>query len=364
MKSAVLSAVYLYMFIAAISTLKGLMAGTVWTQTLAFQFYFKYLQYFIIMWFAMNGLKRREEVLILLISALMACAVVAYIAKTGREAVLEQGVRTFVRASGPEGETPNVLGGYYLIHLMFGFSLIYATRNYLYKVILLSFILIVALPLLYTYSRTSFASFFVGLLIICVFVDMRYIIALAVFAMCHQILLPHIQAIPVEESFIDRYSTILDIFGSEDGKPSSWTARLTGWYIYYTRTVNYDPFFGRGVGSTTMVVDSSFVKKFIETGALGILAFLGILVRLGRTAMEAIRNTPDPFIKAVCIGYMGVLSAMSIHSIGVCSFSTIRTAEPFFLFSGVMLAVHGMYLKGKTNDEEDRQEMAGLRFDR
>ena len=364
LKSAVQSAVYMYLFIAAISTMKGLIAGTVWGQTLALSFYFKYVQYFVIMWFAMNGLKRKEEVVILLLSAFMACAVVAYIAKAGREQVLEQGLRTFVRASGPEGETPNVLGGYYLIHLMFGFSLIYATKNYIYRLVLLGFILAVAMPLLYTYSRTSFASFFVGLLIICIFVDLRYLLVVGIFAMCHQILLPHLQSIPVEESFIDRYSTILDIFGSEEGKPSSWTARLSGWYIYYSKTVDYDPFFGRGVGSTTMMVDSSFVKKFIETGAFGVMAFLGILVRLGRTAMEVIRNTDDQLIKSVCIGYMGVLSAMSVHSIGVCSFSTIRTAEPFFLFSGVLLAVHGMYQRSKNFEDEDREELARMRFDR
>ena len=362
-KSAVMSAVYLYLFLAAFSTLKGLMANTVWTQTLALSFYFKYVQYFVIMWFAMNGLKRKEEVILLLLSAFLACAMVASIAKAGREQVLEEGVRTFVRASGPEGETPNVLGGYYLIHLMFGFSLIYATKNYLYRLVLLAFILAVALPLLYTYSRTSFASFFVGLFIICIFVDMRYLLVVGIFAMCHQIFLPHLQSIPTDQTFIDRYSTILDIFGSEDGKPSSWTARLSGWYVYYAKTVNYDPVFGRGVGSTTMVVDSSFVKKFIETGALGILAFLGILVRLGRTAMEVIRNSEDQVIKSVCIGYMGVLTAMSVHSVGVCSFSTIRTAEPFFLFSGVMLALHAMYQKAQNYEEEDRDELERLRFD-
>jgi hypothetical protein len=358
-----MSAVYLYLFLAAFSTLKGLMANTVWTQTLALSFYFKYVQYFVIMWFAMNGLKRKEEVILLLLSAFLACAMVASIAKAGREQVLEEGVRTFVRASGPEGETPNVLGGYYLIHLMFGFSLIYATKNYLYRLVLLAFILAVALPLLYTYSRTSFASFFVGLFIICIFVDMRYLLVVGIFAMCHQIFLPHLQSIPTDQTFIDRYSTILDIFGSEDGKPSSWTARLSGWYVYYAKTVNYDPVFGRGVGSTTMVVDSSFVKKFIETGALGILAFLGILVRLGRTAMEVIRNSEDQVIKSVCIGYMGVLTAMSVHSVGVCSFSTIRTAEPFFLFSGVMLALHAMYQKAQNYEEEDRDELERLRFD-
>jgi hypothetical protein len=363
-KSAVMSAVYIYLFIAVISTIKGLVGNTVWTQEMAMKFFFKYAQYFVIMWFAMNGIKKREEVIVLLLGSFMACVVVAFIAKAGREAVLDEGVRTFVRAKGPEGETPNVLGGYYLIHLMFAFAMIYATRNYLYRVVLLGFILVVALPLLYTYSRTSFASFFVGLLIICIFVDMRYLLVVGLFAMCHQILLPHLQAIPDSDSFIERYSDILDIFGSEDDKPSSWTARLSGWYVYYTKTVNFDPVFGRGVGSTTMVVDSSFVMKFIETGTLGLLAFVAILVRLGRTAMEVIRQTKDQLSKSFCIGYMGVLSAMTVHAVGVCSFSTIRTAEPFFLFSGVMLAVHVMHQKMAHFETEDQQEMERLRFDR
>lgn len=362
LKSTVISAVVFYMLIAAISTVRGLIFGTVY-EPLAIPFYLKYAQYFVIMWFAMNGLRKREEVLVLLLSSLAACTLVASVASAARQEILEQGVN-FVRASGPEGETPNVLGGYYLINLMFGFALIYTTRNYLYRLILVAFIFAVAIPLLYTYSRTSFASFFVGLLIICIFIDMRYLLIVGVFAMSHQIFLPHLQQLPIDESFVERYSTIFDIFQSDDGTPSSWTARMTGWYIYFSQTVDYDIFLGRGVGSTTMVVDNSFVKKFTETGAIGVIAFIAILIRLGRTATEVIRSSKDQFSRAVCIGYMGVLSAMCFHSVGVCSFSTIRTASPFFLFSGVMLAIHAIYVKMRAHEEEDKEELSRLRFDR
>ena len=356
--------VKIYLMLALFSTIKGNLMGTVWASTLSISFYLKYVEYFVIMWMAMIGLKKKEEFLTVIIASFFVCGAVGYLAYTGRKDILEaKSAYAIVRASGPQGETPNVLGGYYLIHIMLAFALVFAVKNYIYKVILMGFLVALAVPLLYTYSRTSFSSVVVGLLVTCLFIDLRYMVLIGLLVFCQQLILPRLgQAVTVDDTFIDRYSTIFEIFGDDKSKPSSWTARMMGWFIFFMRTWQSDPFFGRGVGSIGLGVDSSFVQKFVESGFVGVLSFIMILVRLGRHGFEVARNSEDHLLRGIAIGYLGVLVGMSVHAVGVSSFSTIRTAEPFFLFSGIMVAVYYGHQKNKTRKEENAKEKEALRF--
>ena len=58
------------------------------------------------------------------------------IAYEGRARIVAQTDKSYVRASGPEGETPNVLGGYYLTHIMMAFALMFAVKNYFYRALI------------------------------------------------------------------------------------------------------------------------------------------------------------------------------------------------------------------------------------
>ena len=160
---------------------------------------------------------------------------------------------------------------------------------------------------------------------------------------------------------MDRYSTIFEIFDDDD-KPSSWTARMSGWYVFYMKTWNSDPFFGRGIGSVGLGIDSSFVKKFVESGIFGLFAFVMFLVRLARMGLEVAKEELDHLKRGVAIGYLGILVGMSVHAIGVSSFSTIRTAEPFFLFSGVMVGLYVRMKRTQERKEEDQKEQEELSF--
>jgi hypothetical protein len=104
------------------------------------------------------------------------------------------------------------------------------------------------------------------------------------------------------------------------------------------------------------------VKKFVESGILGSLAFLLILARLGRIALEVVREVKDYIYRGIAVGYLGVLVGICVHAVGVSSFSTIRTAEPFFLFSGVMMGVHYQVFKGLREKQDDLEEAKRIRF--
>lgn len=361
-RSDISSPVKVYLFICIFASLKGYLMNTIWGPVMSVQFFFKYLEYFLLMWLAMQAIHKKEDLIFVLLMSFIVCGLVAYLAYSSRQEVLNRYEYSFVRASGPQGETPNVLGGYYLVHIMFAFSMLFSTKNYLYRILLIGFLLAVAMPLLYTYSRTSFTSVIVGLLVTCLFIDFRYIVILFILVFFNQLLLPQMNDLSVDESFIDRYSTIFEIFGDDSSKPSSWTARMMGWYVYYIKTWMSDPLFGRGLGSVGLGIDSSFVKKFVETGLIGLLSFVVILVRLGRMAVDVSRQMKDPIRKGVAIGYLGLLVGMSVHAIGVSSFSTIRTAEPFFFFSGVLVGIYVRMRRNQERELEEGKEVKSLRF--
>jgi len=362
-KSEVFTNVRIYMGIALFATIKGYLVGSIWTVSLAVAFYFKYLEYFLMMYLVFDIVRKKEDFLIVLLSALFTCSIVAFISYEGRSRVLEETQKSYVRASGPEGETPNVLGGYYLSHIMMAFALMFAVKNYIYRILIFGFLMAVIVPLLYTYSRTTFASMIVGLLITSLFIDMRFIGVLLILLFFQQILIPSIDNIShVDEHFVDRYSSIFNVFGSDGNTPSSWKARVVGWMVFYTKTWTYDPFFGMGVGSVGLGIDSSYVKKFAESGMIGFIAFMMLLIRLARMGMEVAKSNFDPFLKFIAIGYLGVLSSLSVHALGVCSFSTIRSAEPFWIFTGLMISVHYMMQKKEELMKEEAEDRENLRF--
>lgn len=353
-----------YLFVILIATVKGNYLGTVYGLNLSLAYCYKYIEYFLMFYFILQTIKKKEDIVLLLIVTFTTCAVVAYISYTNRADKLVEGTE-FVRASGPEGETPNILGGYYMMNMMLAFALMFSIKQYLYKLMLLAFLAGVGAPLLYTYSRTSFASLIIGLVITSLFIDLRFFLFLFIFAFFAPLLFP-LETF-VDQSFIDRYETILDVFGGdEDGKktPSSWEARNVGWYIHFKRTWDQYPLLGKGVGSVTLGIDNSYIKKYVETGVLGSYAFILLIYRIARVTYQNIKEIKDIFLKTYCIGYFGILAGFLVHAVGVSSFSAIRTAEPFWIFTGVMAATGIIWRHQKELLEEENLDRSSLSFRR
>lgn len=361
--SEIFSNVRFYLIVALIATIKGLVVNSIRVEMLALVFYLKYVEYFVMMYLAFDVLRKKEDYLIVILVSLVTCAFVAYISYQGRARIVEETARSYVRAKGPEGETPNVLGGYFLSHIMMAFALMFALRNYFFKIAIFGILMAIVVPLLYTYSRTTFVSMVVGLVITCVFIDFRFIFILGVLFVFQQLLIPSTDGISqFDEHFVDRYSSIFNVFGDDGDRPSSWRARVIGWYIFYSRTWSYDPLLGMGVGSIGLGIDSSYVKKFAESGIIGFIVFIMLLVRLGRLGYEVAKSKIDPFLRYLAIGYMGCLASISVHALGVCSFSTIRSAEPFWLFSGMMVSIHFIMREREELEYEEAKDRENLRL--
>lgn len=362
-KTSVAPAVIKYMGIVMLATIIGVANRTVYVPTTAWIYYAKYVEYFTIAWIFMNACRSKEDMVKILLATLATSLIVAYVTFSHRESILmEKTTPNLVRATGPEGETANVLGGYFLAHLMLVIGVFFMTKNYLYKVLIFLIWLAVLVPFMYTFSRTSFGSLIFGLVLTMILVDYRYIILLLALSFFSPILFsvqPDIFGTEYED-LVKRYLSILDVFSG--GEVSSFEARQMGWIYYLRRSWDVNPLLGGGMYSTTLGVDSSFVKKFSESGLLGVLTFSWLLIRMLRIGYEVARNAKNYIFKTYAVSYVGIISAMVMHAVGVTTFSTIRSAEPFFYFSGLMLAVHAMHKREEQIKEEEKDDEEVLNY--
>lgn len=368
----------LYMAVVTISTIRAWTVDQVFMtedmlwEELTWKYYFKYLECFIIFWLVLNNIKDKADLSLLLVTSMFTCAVVGIAALRERQDIITAGTSHLItRVRGPSGETPNILGGYFMLHIMMAFAMLFVLERPLHRALLLCFLAAVAMPMLFTYSRTSFLSLLIGLLVTMLFLDIRYAFILLGLALFIPILFPlGLSLLP--EHMGERYASIFNIFTPDiftlDLKQAkatgttSWAARVLGWYSYYTAKFMDYPFLGKGMGSIWLGIDNDFVKKFFESGLLGLSAFLLLLQRLFRTALEIIRESRDSLYKAVGIGFIGGLAGMMVHAVGACSFSSIRIAELFWVFSGFLVAAHFLVRRDRELSAEDEDDASELVF--
>ncbi len=340
-----------YFFFLLLSTLRGIIEGYVWGLGMAIPYYLKYVEFFFIYYLVTYSIKNAAELKFVMSGSLVVCLFVAYLSYQSWVTKSTEISGILIRAYGPQGETPNVLGGYYIENIMIAAALFFAVKRWYYKLLLVCFVLAIALPFLYTYSRTSFVSFVAGMIVIIVFVDLRYSVILALACIFIPILFPvDVVEDLVGVNTIDRYKTIFSIFTPGE-KVSSWNARVLGWYIYFTGTLYTTPLLGRGMGSIWLGIDSAYVKKFVEGGVVGLLLFLSILFRFCKVGLRVAKLREKPYSRSIGVASVGVTVCMLVHGIGVSTFSTIRTAALYYLIMGICFAAYSIHQK-----EEEKQD--------
>jgi O-antigen ligase len=97
------------------------------------------------------------------------------------------------------------------------------------------------------------------------------------------------------------------------------------WRFGYWRQaldLNHDPLLGNGLRSVRETTDvakephNDFIRVFVETGAIGLLAYLWLVVTLWRTAKRAIHNTAEgTLFRGIAVGFFGCVVAFLLLSI-------------------------------------------------
>ncbi len=316
----------LYAGAIVLATLAGVVSGTT-TLSSAGLYMGKFVEFFLIYLLLVNNVTRREEfralaafsVLVALMSALMVSDAFTDSPTPGR-------------LSGPLGETANMYGGYLILNLAIALGLFLQAQTVGTRLAAAAAVALLGIPLLYTYSRTSFVAILAASFAFGIFKDRRLLIVTLVFGLLTPVFAP--------DAILERISTISGVATGDE--PSSWASRTLAWRTHGGRAAAESPLLGFGLASVNLgMVDNEYVRVFIDTGIIGLALFLWVLVRLATRATSLInRLAPQTFERGYASGYWIAFVAMCIHAVGATSFTSIRTMECFIVVTGLFGALY------------------------
>jgi O-antigen ligase len=295
-----------------------------------FFFTLKYVEYFVVYFMAVNYIQEERQVWRLLATAFLTCAISAVIGI----AQIPSGERVGAPFEGKYGE-PNTFGGYlvFMLALILGQALSASTMPS--GLGWLAFSGLVTLPLLYTLSRSSWLAAIPMLLTLMILSPRRLLLmmGLGVLVVLGPLAFP--------KQVVDRYNYTLNekvdrgeysIGGSR--LDTSTSARLKSWEQGF-QAWQRKPLLGFGVTGFGFI-DAQFMRVLVETGLVGLAAFLWLLWRVVGVARDVHRRVAGTRFEGLTLGYLAGLVAMITHGIGANTFIIVRIMEPFWFMTGII----------------------------
>jgi hypothetical protein len=327
--------------ICLLATLAGSALGSTQPRTAGLHL-MKYAEYLLIYLLFANNVRTREQ-----FRALAAFTLIAAVA-SAVSSIPDSGTAS-PRLTGPQGETANVFGGYLALHIALALGFFLNSRERGLRLWAAGAAVVLAYPLLLTYSRSAFTA----LAAVCTFhafaKDRRLLIILGITGLLLPVIAP--DAI---------WQRLLSISGLASGdEPSSWTSRVYAWSIYVPRVLEESPLLGFGIASQPLgEIDNEYVRVLVDTGLAGLAAFLWILSRWGRAALRLPDALPAGTAeRGFAVGYGLAFGAMLVHAIASTSFTAIRTMEAFMVMSGLFAALHHRWPAWHPDHASDRSQV-------
>jgi len=322
-----------YSCAAIFATGLGMIAGRV--QVLGGSlFVLKFIQYFVIYFMVVNILRERRQFERFLLALLATAGISSLIGILQ----IPSGLRVSAPFEGGTGE-PNTFGGYLVLMLAVVGGLYLTTESLKRKFLLPILAVLILIPLIYTLSRSSYLALIPLAGGFLAFSQRRLLIAstLALSLVLAPFLLP--------KAVVDRVLfTFTQPFHPGQAQvagfrlDTSTSARLQSFQeVLFVDWPKY-PVFGYGVTGYKFL-DSQYLRVLVETGLVGLLAFLWLQISLFHRARDVLTTTRDPLFKGVTLGFLVGFIALIIHSIGTNTFIIIRTMEPFWFLAGMVTMI-------------------------
>ncbi len=339
-----------YLTIGLLATLNGVSSFQTEVNR-AILFYLKTIEYFLIFLMVLNNVRTYDQArFFIMMMVVSACL-------TGLYGIfISRGLTEESRLAGPPGEGANIIGGYFSFHIVLLSGLATTARRSLRRLLIILAVILLGFPMLRTASRASIVSLMVGLAALAYLSRGRIIWGImGIFT-----ILPFFMPQLVLERFLSIFALLP---GSDQVIPSSFTAKVSSWQDNFHRHVLEKPILGWGMGHFTLAhVDNEFVKVAMEVGLVGLLFFLGFILRMIQTSKNTYHATHDPLYKGFNLGYFGGVWCLAVHSWGSASMTTIRTMEPLMFATGIMSAIH--YMEVIRPEKEERHEQTQKPHDR
>lgn len=192
--------------------------------------------------------------------------------------------------------------------------------------------------LVLTYTLAAILGAFVGLAVVGIKQSKRLLLALAA------ALLLVLAAAPTLASRLAEVTDTSTYAGTTHaGNSLAW--RLEYW-SEIAPLANENPVTGIGYGMTSYLTQqgkqphNDYLRAYVETGVLGLVAYLVFIVLLVRTGLRAARAAPPGTLdRSVAVGYLGCATAMALASIGSNQINGVAQLWYFVAFAAAASSV-------------------------
>ena len=346
-----------YFLTTLVATLVGYMTGTVKTVG-GFLYVLKYMEYFVVYYMVVNNVQDRAQAWRLVRVAFFAAVVVSLIGI----AQIPSGERVSAPFEGEVGE-PNTFGGYLLIMMGLAAGLLLESPRAKTRMLSLGFLVVLAIPFLYTLSRASYLGFLPLVAVLALLSSRRRLMAgLLLLLLVGSPLVVYLFPAPVVKR-------VLYTFEPEAGQPTVRLGQVAFDPSTSERLISFQqavegwvkrPILGYGV-TGFMFMDAQYPRILVETGVLGLAAFLWLVWALLRSSLRAFRALKEPTDRGLALGFLAGTAGLLTHAIGANSFIIVRIMEPFWFFAGIVTMLPMLKPAGPVNHSDDRPSWPALR---
>jgi len=322
--------IMLYTAVSLLATLMGVLEGHVKPLN-GFFYNLKYFEYFFLYVMVVNAVTTQQQAKNLVVASFVACFLVSLYA-------IAQ-IPTGERASAPfEGETgePNTLGGYLVFMLAICTGLLLVPGATSRKLPLVILVGTASLALMATLSRASFLAAGVIALGAVVFISHRRPILL-ILVLVGLLASPFWAPDNVKKRILFTFSQ-----APEQGQvhvggmrfDTSTSERLHAWQRAL-EIWRQSPLVGFGVTGGPFM-DAMYPRVLTEMGTAGLVAFAVLIWSLFRLGWRVFRDSPDPPVRGMALGFMFGLAGLLVHAVGSNAFIIVRIMEPFWLYAAFL----------------------------
>ncbi len=327
--------IFYYIIACLISTGIGIIAGRVDPKT-GFFFVLKYFEYFIVFFMMVNHVENIDQVKRFLFCLFLTCFIVSIVGLYQ----IPSGGRVSAPFEGEVGE-PNTFGGYLVFLGAMAAGLFFYIKKSREKTMLAVLIISIIPPFLFTQSRASYLASIPVVFVLGYLMGKRLVavILILAFFMASPFLLPSDVKNRIAFTFTQREHKeqiqvgAVRLDTSTSARINSWKHGLKDWGKH--------PFLGYGVTGYSFM-DAQFPKILVETGIIGLVAFIYLLYSIGKIALTNIKRLEIPYFKGLSIGFFAGFIGLLFHSIGANTFIIVRIMEPFWFFAGIIVVLPGL----------------------
>lgn len=344
-KTPLNTAVLLYVAACSISTIFGIIFGRV-SPLQGTMFVIKYIEFFAVFFMVMGSIHSREQIKRYLI-ALFATALLISIYAALQ---IPTGARVTAPFEGWGGE-PNTLGGYLVLIISILGGIILSFKSTRIKIISTALIVFAMVPFMYTLSRSSWTAIAGVCIAFIIFGRQRMPLVMLLFIFLA--VTPIITFQKVEQRYKETFM--------ERPWESEQQIKIGGYYldlssssriIMYKRIlqdIKNHPILGYGITGYTFI-DGQYFRTLIETGLIGLSAFIYLLYSVFLTIFRIYRNSSDELIKGISLGLLAGFTGLLVHALSANTFIIIRIMEPFWLVMAMVVAGAGLAYQPAVNN--------------